>query len=269
MSKLSKQQTKLHAQACALLAKDVLTHDERLFVLEHWQESANHNNGVAGAFFTPISLARDFAIEVGGGKIVDLCAGIGALAFAVYHRNAWGERDTDITCVEINPDYVTVGRKILPEAKWIVADVLSLPESLRDFDFAIANPPFGRIRQSGKAPRYSGSDFEYKVIDIASHLSNDGIFLIPQTSSPFQFSGRRMYEEKPPEKYTTFSKETVIDLEPGCGIDTSICIKEWHGVSIITEIVLTDFRQARSRRVERHDLWEQAGLFPPADAKAA
>jgi SAM-dependent methyltransferase len=269
MSKLTKQQAKLHAQACALLEKDVLTYDERLFVLEHWQEGANHNNGVAGAFFTPVSLARDFAIEVGGGKIVDLCAGIGSLAFAVYHRNAWGETHCDVTCVEINPDYLAVGQKVLPEAKWIVGDVLSLPESLRGFDFAIANPPFGRIRQSGKAPRYDGSDFEYKVIDVASDRANDGVFLIPQASSPFQFSGRRMYEAKPPEKYASFSQETAIDLEPNCGIDTSITIDEWHGVSILTEIVLADFRRARSRRVERHDLWEQARLFPPADAEAA
>ncbi len=269
MSKLTKQQAKLHAQACALLEKDVLTLDERLFVLEHWQEGANHNNGVAGAFFTPISLARDFAIEVGDGKVVDLCAGIGSLAFAIYQRNAWGDRHPDIMCIEINPDYAAVGQKVLPEATWIVADVLKLPETLRGFDFAIANPPFGRIRQPGKPPRYSGGDFEYKVIDIASDRANDGVFLIPQASSPFQFSGRRNYEATPTEKYTNFSQETAIELEPNCGIDTSVSIKEWHGVSIVTEIVLADFRAARSRRMERRDTWEQSELFPSVDAKAA
>ena len=58
MSKLTKQQAALHAQACAYLEKDVLTLDERMFVLDHWQESANHINGVAGAFFTPQTLAQ-------------------------------------------------------------------------------------------------------------------------------------------------------------------------------------------------------------------
>jgi hypothetical protein len=52
MAKLTKQQAVLHAQACAYLEKDILTFDERLFVLEHWQESASHINGIAGAFFT-------------------------------------------------------------------------------------------------------------------------------------------------------------------------------------------------------------------------
>jgi methylase of polypeptide subunit release factors len=269
MSKLTKQHAKLHAQACALLEKDVLTHDERLFVLEHWQEGANHENTFTGAFFTPISLSRDFAIEVGDGKVVDLCAGIGSLAFAVYHRNAWQSGQPEITCIEINPDYVAVGQKVLPEATWIVADVLSLPDSLSGFDFAIANPPFGRIRQSGKAPRYSGSDFEYKVIDVASDRAKDGVFLIPQSSSPFQFSGRRNYEATLTDKYTSFSKQTAIVLEANCGIDTSVSIEEWHGVSIVTEIVLADFREARSRRVERHDPWAQAELFPFDDAKAA
>jgi hypothetical protein len=46
MSKLTKQQAALHAQACAYLKKDVLTLDERMFVLDHWQESANHINAL-------------------------------------------------------------------------------------------------------------------------------------------------------------------------------------------------------------------------------
>ncbi|WP_165420444.1 hypothetical protein [Edaphobacter modestus] len=47
MSRLSKQLTALHAQACALLQKDVLTFDERVFVLDHWQEGANHINSLS------------------------------------------------------------------------------------------------------------------------------------------------------------------------------------------------------------------------------
>ena len=103
MARLTKQQAALHAQACAYLEKDILTFDERLFVLEHWQESANHINGVAGAFFTPQSLASDFSIEVEGRRIIDLCAGIGSLAFAYYHRDAFrrGQPALEIVCVRI------------------------------------------------------------------------------------------------------------------------------------------------------------------------
>lgn len=45
----------------------------------------------------------------------------------------------DITCVELNPHYVEVGKKVVPEATWICADVLDpfLPDLLGQFDFAI------------------------------------------------------------------------------------------------------------------------------------
>lgn len=90
--------------------------------------------------------------------------------------------------MELNPDYVAVGRKVLPEATWLVANIFDLPASLTGFDCAIANPPFGRIKQAGASPRYAGGDFEYKVIDVASDRANYGVFLIPQSSSPFRLS---------------------------------------------------------------------------------
>ena len=262
MSRLTKQQAAQHAAACDLLQKEVLTHDERLFVLDHWQESANHINSASGAFFTPAGLARHLSIEVAGHKIVDLCAGIGSLAFAAYHGCALsGGNHPEITCVELNPDYVEVGRKVLPEATWIVANVLELPQSLTGFDCAIANPPFGRIRHEGSAPRYRGSEFEYKVIDVASDLADYGVFLLPQSSSPFRFSACRCYEETITDKYRRFSEDTAIQLESNCGIDTSVFAEDWRGVSITTEIVLADFEQARARRLSAGESPEQPSLF--------
>src|SRR5690242_13237549 len=123
MSKLTKAQAKAHKAACALLNKDSLTMDERWFVLENWQESASHINSVAGAFFTPAGLANDFVIDVSGDRIIDLCAGIGMLSFVLYQGGAWDRRWPQIVCVEANPDYVAVGKKVLPEATWIHADI--------------------------------------------------------------------------------------------------------------------------------------------------
>ena len=262
MSKLTKQQAAQHNAACALLQKEVLSEDERLFVLDNWQESANHMNSVSGAFFTPTGLARDLSIEVSGHRIIDLCAGIGSLAYAVYqHCGSAGGPRPEITCVELNPDYAAVGRKVLPEATWLVADVLDLPEDLTGFDCAIANPPFGRIKHAGDAPRYAGSDFEYKVIDVAADRAGHGVFLIPQSSAPFRMSGCRCYEETLSDKYKRFSEQTSIELESNCGIDTSVFAQDWRGVSIITEIVLADFLEARSRWPAKREPWEQAGLF--------
>lgn len=92
MSKLSKKEAKLHQEAIALIRADrALTEDEQALVLDQFQEGAAHMNGLAGAFFTPRGLARDFAIEVvhsGGSRrrrVLDLCAGIGGLSWACQY----------------------------------------------------------------------------------------------------------------------------------------------------------------------------------------
>jgi hypothetical protein len=265
MSKLTKQEAASHEQAVELLTKDVLTFDERLFVLDHWREDATHINSVAGAFFTPSALARSLAVEVSGRKCIDLCAGIGALAFAVYYNGFRMSTAVppEIVCVEINPDYAAVGRKVLPEATWIVADVLDLPENLTGFDCAISNPPFGRIKQPGRGPRYFGSEFEFKVVDVASDRAEYGVFLLPQNSVPFKLSGIRCFEKTMPEKYAKFTEQTQITLAPNCGIDTAICVKEdgWHGVSIVTEIAVADFDEAAEKRQPQEELQPQFDLF--------
>jgi hypothetical protein len=255
MAKLSKAQAKAHQQACDLLAKDVLTEDDKWFVLENWQESAKHINTIAGAFFTPVGLARDLSIEVGSGSIIDLCAGIGALSFMCTLRQ---DRPSRITCVELNPDYAAVGRKIVPEAEWIVASVFDLPR-LGRFDFAIGNPPFGATPKGGKAPRYTGGEFEYHVIDIASDLADWGVFIIPQMSAPFEYSGRQNYTQRKTDKYARFSQQTGVELGPNCGIDTDGYRNDWHGVSVRTEIVTSDFVEARARRAPA-----QTSLFAEA-----
>ena len=78
----------------------------------------------------------------------------------------------------------------MPEATWICADVLDpfLPDLLGQFDFAIANPPFGRIANNYRKSYMSG-EFEYMVIEAASRIAKEGAFIIPQMSAPFVYSG--------------------------------------------------------------------------------
>ncbi len=244
MAKLSKAQAKAHQQACDILSKEVLTLDDKMFVLENWQESASHVNSAAGAFFTPFDLAMDFSIETYPGRVIDLCAGVGMLSFAVKMRHVYQSEGLDLTCVEINPDYVAVGKKLLPEAKWIEASVFDvLDMDLGHFDIAISNPPFGAVkRPDGKrSPRYSGSDFEFHVIDIASHLASYGAFIVPQGSAGFNYSGKPGYERQKEGKAVKFQELTGLHFEAGCGIDTSIHQKSWRGVSPLCEIVCIDF----------------------------
>lgn len=251
--KLTKQQSKLHLQAMDLIHSDKrLSEDDKYFILENYQESAQNLNALAGAFFTPEGLARDFSIEVSGGHIVDLCAGIGRLSFACEHKAK------SLTCVELNADYIEVGKRILPDANWVQSDAL-LFESSELFDVAISNPPFGNIGTSKFKGNYSGSSFEYKVIEAASKISKRGVFILPQMSSGFRYSGVQCFEKQPSTDLEKFSKQTGIDLEHGCGIDTSIYSKDWHGVSVICEVVLCDFEELHHEvALGQLDMWGEA-----------
>jgi SAM-dependent methyltransferase len=266
MAKLTRAQAKAHAEAENLLLKDRLSDDEREFVLEHWHEGANHVNGASGAFFTPTGLAADLSIDAAGSgcRVIDLCAGIGALSFYVHHRSKWN-RVADITCVEINPRYVEIGRKILPEARWIQADVLDWRTlNLGRFDVAFGNPPWGKVPRSGTGPRYTGPLFELHVIDIASQLANRGVFLIPQQSAPFRFSGSQCMESGRAGPGQDFERRTGLALEPGCGVDTSIYARDWKDGAPACEVVCIDFEDA-----PRSDFMRQAPASAPVRSPKA
>lgn len=236
--KLTQAQTRDMAEVERLVALDRrLKDDEREYVLDHYQEGATQNNTAIGAFFTPQRLARDLNVEVGDCRtIVDLCAGIGSLAFACEER---AER---IVCVESSAEYVRVGRKVMPDATWIHADVFSdWWTQFARFDYAISNPPFGRIKAPEFQGRYTGSDFEYKVIELASRVARNGTFIVPQKSAPFRYSGCDCYREAVGDECRKFMDQTGITLGNNCGIDTSQYLTEWHGVSPMCEIVLADF----------------------------
>ena len=241
MAKLTKLQSKNHRAAQAMLGKSELSLDDKIFVYENWHEGAEHDSSRSGAFFTPMDLANDFKIEVHGPKILDLCAGIGILAFCCRHFR-YHDRMPNITCVEINPEYVRIGEKLLPEATWICADVFDVWRDLpRDFSTVIGNPPFGRLMTSRKAPRYTGPEFELKIVDIAAHLGSHGVFILPQNSTPFRYSGAQYYQRVENAKCAKFLADTGIDIEAGCGIDTTVHQDAWKQVKITTEIACCEF----------------------------
>lgn len=251
MSRLSKAQIAKHNEALNLLAKDKLSDDDREFVLNHWQESANHVNSAAGAFFTPSGLARDTAIYCNGAEtIVDLCAGIGGLGLWAWWLSGGRAR---ITCIEVNPAYVEVGRKLFPEATWICA---SVEQANGRFDCALSNPPFGKTAKI-KGPRYSGED-DLAVVDIAADLAEWGVFILPSMSCPFEYSGKPDYRERPSPKADKFAAATgiVVNCESS---DASLYRDEWRGASPAVEVVSADFSTWRSdRAVPQADLFGRA-----------
>lgn len=240
MSRLSKKQIADHREAERLLTLDRLSDDQREFVLNNWQESATNINSAAGAFFTPVDLAPSVVCYINGAKrIIDLCAGIGCLGLhSWWHSNG----RADVTCIELNPAYVAVGRKVFPEATWICASVV---EATGSYDAVISNPPFGKTAKIA-GPRYNGED-DLAVVDIASDLADFGTFILPSGSVPFEYSGRPHYSERPSDKYTRFNKRTSIELT--CeSTDAEFARGLWRGVAPCVEVASADFATARELR---------------------
>lgn len=260
MARLSKLDQKAHAAAMDLVNADrPLTLPERELIIETYREDAQHLNGVAGAFFTPMGLCDDLALHVpDGARVLDLCAGIGRLSWAVGFQGegfAASDGASSIVCVEQNPDYVRVGRAVLPRAMWVQADAfdISAYQHLGPFDVVISNPPFGRIKTGERTialSRYTGGLFEFRLIELAHRLTDLGVFIVPRESAPFLYSGNRHYERRTAGKAVEFMQATGIKLRANIGIDTSVYRDEWHGPSVTCEIVTFNKVEDRLERGE-------------------
>lgn len=237
MAKLTKAQTKQHNQILDLIYSDKpLTLDEKEFILQNYNEAADVNVGPIGSFHTPMELAYDFAFDIGGGKIIDMCAGIGMLSFCKLVRDSYDKQIKEVVCVEYEPKYVEIGKRIVPEASWIIGDVLSIIQDNKYFDWAFSNPPFGNIKTSDWQGKYTGGQFEYKVVEKASRIAHNGSFILPQTSAGFKYSGAQYYQQtKDSDKYNKFVEQTKITFHAGVGIDSSIYRDQWKNTNILVE----------------------------------
>lgn len=279
MSRLTKPEIRQHIQAIEYI-KELPTvtgldmkEQYELYVLEKFDPSYSSAHLVvnAGIFFTPVELAKDFRVEAQGHKsIIDLCAGIGHLSYWMQDWIKWD--DLRLVCVEINPEFVAVGKVLVPNATWICADILD-PEfpikylDQENFSIAIANPPFGKNMAMKKTHHlnYTGGSFEFKTIEIASKIARSGAFIIPQSSSPIiHYPEHGKSSSNHSKEYLKFHKETGITLECNCGINANG--HEWRGAAPKVEIVTCDFMsKVKPRYQNRSDIkaTNLPSLFPP------
>jgi len=240
MAKITKRKLKLHDEALELVRLDRgLTITEKEFVLENYKPYANHNVTETNAFFTPLELAMAATVEMPDPnewaqpvRIIDLCAGIGMLSFAYKHYSGYNTRDVELVCVELEEEYVEVGKKILPEATWIHASILDLDTvSLGSFACFISNPPFMKLGD------YKGT---YTTSKIGMGLARYGVVIVPQCNCPFRYSGQNQYTKEDNPEYRKFRDAENIMFSASC-IDTeSIDDLKWDDVNVTTEVVIID-----------------------------
>lgn len=238
MARVTKKESQLRLKVMELVYSDrQLTEDDKEFIFNNYR---GDGIGATGAFFTPEMLAWDFMLDAGcSDDCIELCAGIGRLSYYQFIRN----KPSHITCVELNPEYVLIGKRVLPQAEWITGDALQYTPD-RFYRVAYGNPPFGKINTSGAyTGRYTGSEFEYKIIDRAREYSSYGVWIVPQGSAGFKYSGHTYYDRSiQSAKYIKFEKDTGLILHPGVGIDTSIYRDQWNGTKVTCESVLVDYQ---------------------------
>lgn len=239
MAKLSKAELAAHRAAVALLESGrPLSLDDCHQVLEYWHEGAGGDQTAAGAFFTPCDMASDLLFEMPHhGTFVDLCAGTGRLAYLAGGQGRFEpHRYSRIVCVERNPAYVAVGKRVLPDAEWICGDVLdpAVRRQIGQVDFAISNPPFGAITKSEhRAPRYHGQQFDLAVCDVAAAVAPSCWAIVPQSRARWDYRGNRQESRHA----DAFLQATGLDFWRFSSLDPAHYRPDWRGTAPAVEIV--------------------------------
>lgn len=208
------------------------------------------NLSEGGVYWTPYYLGQDLAVfSPRSGHIVDMCAGIGLLSYKVKLMDSYQKNIKSMTCIEYNPEFVKIGKKLLPEANWICGNaydqnlwedlVKDLPD--KRFDEFLSNPPFGTDQTKTldtKWLNHTGTR-DLMALEICLRYAKNGSFILPSGSVPFEFSTGRArqygYIEDPTrwnQKLKKFLKDNKdFKFTMTCdGIDTSIYNDSWKNL---------------------------------------
>lgn len=241
--KITREQSKAHDDALAILSLcRTLTYDEVEFVMEHYNPMATHNVTKGGIYFTPLSLAIDIA-QIGcmsdGGMVVDIAAGIGRLSYGAIQRHRWDKMPIHVTAIEIDPEFVEVGKKLLPEVEWVCDNIFE--QSVWDgqmFDIALSNPPFGNIgsKDIGSWLNYQGA-CDLMAVELAARYTRyGGTFVLPSGSVPADAFGFARGNDDPMQ-VRRFKKKNPNVMIIGTSLEGDFYKDQWVGTSPSVKIV--------------------------------
>lgn len=245
--KIPKRELKRQNELLALTKKEKLTDEEIEQIYLEFNPAILDDISTNGVYFTPDGLASDAALfTYRHGHLIDVCAGIGALSYNCLMRDHYEKNIKSITCIELNPRFVELGKKLLPQANWICASAFdqelwdSITSGLTDqrFDCMISNPPFGVPTVKDDSTNwlnYQGHR-DLMVLELCLRYSKNGNFILPSGSVPFEYSGKPYYRnevDRWSQKLKKFLKENKdYKFTMQCdGIDCSIYKDEWQNLN--------------------------------------
>jgi predicted RNA methylase len=230
--KLSKAEQKLQREVKALLDSDkTLTFEELEYIYENFNPGSISDVTVHSAYFTPLDMAYDFALFAGRhGVCVDMCAGIGILTFCAQVRDTYHGNITKQICIERNPEYLRIGRRLLPNVEWILGDMFDqsiwndIIKRHGPIDCIVSNPPFGKVSKTDcdrSWLKYQGADLDIASIEIALKHATYVDMILPTGSVPFKM--KPYYQKVENRKIEKLKSDTGLNiLMQNPGIDTSV-----------------------------------------------
>ena len=230
MGRLSKVQEKAHDDALALASLTRRLKDEEVeFVFRNYQPMATHRVAQGAIFFTPYEMASDFAVMARlncGGRVIDYAAGIGVLTHHMVLMERWDSRDEakQHVCVEIEPEFVELGKKLVPEAEWVSGNIFDreFMQSLGTFKMGIANPPFGSnpSLKSAKSWMKAKLPAHLATVELMLRMCELGGFaIIPRVDQEYQPDRVGSLSQNLTRLYTAFP-----------GLRVFMCLELDHGL---------------------------------------
>jgi len=224
--KLTKQEIKRQQELINTInTKDKLTFEEIDTFYKEFNEGWLQDVTATCLYCTPVELAYDITLlsHFNSGVIVDVCAGLGVLTHAYatrcdYYNSNW-ENKIKFICIEKNSKLVELGKKLCPYAVWIEGDCFDpniwniIENDYGNITHIISNPPYNSMvkltKEHKKELKYKGSKFQFALLEVCLHYTNNITFVVPETDC--EFTTNPYYQRRKNKDHDNLRKLTGIN----------------------------------------------------------